>query len=337
MIDSMPAVSVIIVNYNGAHLLDDCLTSLVRQTWRDFEVVFVDNGSTDNSVERARAIFPGIRCLELSENTGFTGGNNEGIRHANGRYVVLLNNDTESDPRFLEELVLAAERRPEIGMVAPRILNFRDREEIDSVGGLVLCPDGIGQGRGRGEKDRGQYDGLDEILMPSGCAALYRKAMLDDVGLFDERFFAYCEDTDLGLRGRWAGWAAVSSPRAVVYHKYSASSGAYSPVKMRLVERNHYLTAVKTLPCQSLLCLPIYSCYRYLLMVYAVMTGKGKGQAGSKSALVWALIVGHVQAGLGTPGSLIRRWQTKKTISSPQMCDLLKAHRMSILEMIMNK
>jgi hypothetical protein len=173
--------------------------------------------------------------------------------------------------------------------------------------------------------------------MPSGCAALYRKAMLDDIGLFDERFFAYCEDTDLGLRGRWAGWEAVSSPKAVVFHKYSASSGAYSPVKMRLIERNHYLTAVKTLPLLRLLCLPIYSCYRCLLMAYAVVSGKGKGQAGSKGALAWAFVVGHVQACLGTPVSLMRRFQMKKTVSSRQMCDLLKANRIDLAEMIMNK
>ena len=333
----MPTVSVIIVNYNGANLLDDCLNSLAGQTYRDFEVVFVDNGSHDDSLVRAKKLIPNIKCIELNHNTGFTGGNNEGIRHATGRYIVLLNNDTESDPRFLEELVRVAEIRPDIGMVAPKILNFYDREEIDSVGGLVLCPDGIGQGRGRGEKDRGQYDDLDEILVPSGCAALYRRAMFDDVGLFDERFFAYCEDTDLGLRGRWTGWDAVSSPRAIVYHKYSGSSGAYSPTKMKLVERNHYLCAMKTLPLRSLLCLPIYSCYRYLLMAYAVVSGKGKGQAGSKGNLLLALIVGQVQACLCTPGSLLRRCQTKKNKSSRQMHALLKAHRLDLKTMILNR
>lgn len=333
----MPTVSVIIVNYNGEELLDDCLGSLGRQTYQDFEIIFVDNGSHDNSLARANDLCPGIRCVKLQHNTGFTGGNNEGFRHATGSYIVLLNNDTEADPRFLEELVQAAERRPEIGMVAPKILNFYDREEIDSVGGLVLCPDGIGQGRGRTEKDQGQYDHLDEILVPSGCAALYRRSMLSEVGFFDERFFAYCEDTDLGLRGRWAGWEAVSSPRAIVYHKYSGSSGAYSPTKMKLVERNHYLCAMKTLPLRSLLCLPIYSCYRYLLMAYAVVSGKGKGQAGSKGNLLWALIVGQVQACLGTPGSLLRRCQTKKNKSSQQMCALLKAHSLDLKRMILTR
>jgi len=333
----MPTVSVIIVNYNGEELLDDCLGSLGRQTYQDFEIVFVDNGSHDNSLARANHLCPGIRCVKLQHNTGFAGGNNEGFRHATGSYIVLLNNDTEADPRFLEELVQAAERRPEIGMVAPKILNFYDREEIDSVGGFVLCPDGIGQGRGRTEKDQGQYDHLDEILVPSGCAALYRRSMLLEVGFFDERFFAYCEDTDLGLRGRWAGWEAVSAPRSVVYHKYSASTGAYSPTKMRLVERNHYLTAVKLLPFWSLLCLPIYSGYRYLLMAYAVVTKKGKGKAAGKGALLWAFIAGHAQALLGVPGSIIRRCRTKKLLTSRQMHALLKANRIDLKQLIVNE
>lgn len=222
-------------------------------------------------------------------------------------------------------------------MVAPKILNFYDRDEIDSVGGLVVCQDGIGQGRGRGAKDRGQYDGLDEILMPSGCAALYRRTMLDDTGLFDERFFAHCEDTDLGLRGRWAGWDAISSPKAIVYHKDSASSGASSPAKMRLVERNHFWAALKSLPIQSLLCLPIYNCYRYLLMAYAVATGKGKGLAGSKGALCWAFVMGHIEACVGTPGSLIRRWKMKRNKSVSQMYDLLRANRLDIKHLMLNK
>ena len=127
--------------------------------------------------------------------------NNIGMRAATGRYVVLLNNDIKADEHFLEELVRAAESDEKIGMAAPKILNFYEPQRIDSVGGLLLCADGIGRGRGRGELDQGQYDGLREGLLPSGCAALYRKEMLDEVGLLPEEFFAYCEDSDLGLRG----------------------------------------------------------------------------------------------------------------------------------------
>ncbi|WNG35497.1 glycosyltransferase family 2 protein [Archangium minus] len=334
----MPTVSVIIVNYNGEKLLADCLGSLARQTYRDFEVIFVDNGSADASLARARELMPEARFLPLPENTGFAKGNNVGIAVARGKYLVLLNNDTEADPRFLEELVAAAEQNPRAGMVAPKILNFFDRTLIDSVGGLVMCPDGIAQGRGRGERDVGQYDGLGEVLMPSGCAALYRKDMLDEVGLFAEDFFAYCEDSDLGLRCLWAGWLTVAAPRAVVFHKYSASSSTYSPWKLRLVERNHYLLALRNFPPHMLAMMPVWSVYRYGLMAYALLSGKGKGQAtggGQGGALLEAFLRGHWEALRAGPHHL-RHKAAKRRLSDEQFTQLLRNHRMPLRAMIFN-
>ena len=299
----MVAVSLIIVNFNGEELLDDCFSSLARQTFTDFEVVFVDNGSSDGSLAEVERLMPEAKCVALQENTGFARGNNLGMQHAEGKYIVLLNNDTQVDARFLAELVAPAKRDERVGMVAPKILDFNQRDRIDSVGGLVVCRDGLAQGRGRCERDRGQYDDLEEVLLPSGCAALYRREMLDEIGLFDESMFMYCEDTDLGLRGRWAGWQAVAAPRAVVYHKYSALSGAYSPFKMFCVERNHFLVALKNLPLWSLLQLPFWSLCRYFLMGVAVITGKGKGSAGNPAGLLWAFVRGHVAALLRILGS----------------------------------
>lgn len=334
----MPAVSVIIVNFNGERLLDDCLTSLKEQLYRDFEVIFVDNASKDNSCARARELLPEAKIIPLTENTGFAKGNNVGIAAAAGRYIVMLNNDTKSDPAFLQELVRAAEADPKNGMAAPKILNFFDKKVIDSVGGLVICRDGIGQGRGRGQTDSGQFDHVTACLLPSGCAALYRKEMLDEIGLLDESFFAYCEDTDLGLRGVWAGWKTVSAPKAVVYHKYSASSSAYSPFKLLLVERNHYFVALKNLPLRLLLLLPLFSAYRYCLMAYAVLRGKGKGQAaagGNTFALIGAFIKGHWQALLGMCRCLSGRAKIKR-ISSGEFAARLRQHRVGMADMILN-
>jgi GT2 family glycosyltransferase len=272
----------------------------------------------------------------LSENKGFAEGNNVGIREARGRYVVLANNDTQADPRFLEQLVLAAKRGTRVGMVAPKILNFYDRNLIDSVGGLVLCRDGIAQGRGRGEEDCGQYDHLDEVLMPSACAALYRREVFDDVGLFDERFFAYCEDSDLGLRARRAGWEAISAPQAVVYHKYSASSSTYSPLKMYLVERNHYWVTLKNLPWTMVLGLPALTAYRYALMAYAVLARRGKGTAGSKGSLLGSALRGHLAALSGTPAVL--RDRTKRHgISWKNFRRLLASNRLAIRKMVLTE
>jgi GT2 family glycosyltransferase len=334
----VPLVSVIIVNWNGAHLLEDCLSSLNAQTFRDFEVVFVDNASKDGSVAMARRLMPAIELLELKENTGFVGGNNTGIQAASGKYIVLLNNDTRVDPKFLAELVKAAESGERIGMVAPKILNFFDQKIIDSVGGLLLCRDGIGQGRGRGEVDTGQYDDCIEGLVPSGCAGLYKKEMLDEIGLLADDFFAYCEDADLGLRGLWANWKTACAPKAIVFHKYSATTSSYSPLKMFLVERNHYFLALKNFPKSQLVLLPVWSMYRYLLMAYAIISGKGKGNAaggGKTSPLLWAFIRGHWQALTGAPRQIARRPATRR-IGSKAFAALLKQYRIPLSKMILN-
>jgi len=331
----VPRVSVILVNYNGERLLADCLNSLETQTFRDFEVVFVDNGSHDRSVAVARELCPGLKLVALPGNAGFAGGNNAGLRAAAGEYIVALNNDTRCDPHFLQELVRVADAYPEAGSVAPKILNFFERTRIDSVGGLLLGPDGIAIGRGRNTVDGGQFDGLGEILMPSGCAALYRRALLDAVGFFDDRFFAYCEDSDLGLRAIWAGWKAWSAPGAVVYHKYSASSGSYSAFKLRLVERNRLWLALRNFTPAMLLALGFYTGWRYALMAWALLRGSGKGQAAKSEGvamLLWGFLRGMFEGMWGAPGILFGR--PKRKISAGAFKALVRANRASQREII---
>ncbi len=328
----MPTVSVVVVNWNGEPLLADCLGSLREQSFRDFELVFVDNGSRDRSLERARSLLPEARLIALGENTGFASGVNAGIREARGRYLVLLNNDTRAEPDFLAQLVRAAEPGPPIGMVAPKILSFQEPVLIDSVGGLLLTPDGIGQGRGRGEVDRGQYDGLGRVLCPSGCAALYSRELLDDVGLLAEEFFAYCEDSELGLRATWAGWHAVSAPSAVVYHKYSASSATYSPLKLRLVERNHYALALRSFPLRLLPALPLWTIVRYGAMAEALFRRRGKGGGARRQgwALLRAFLRGHAEALLWLPGQLARRSRLRRRIDTRTFLRRLREHEIGL-------
>ena len=334
----MPSLSVIIVNLNGEHLLEDCLGSLCEQTYRDFEVIFVDNGSQDGSVARARGLLPEIHIIALAENLGFAQGANLGLQKAAGRCLVLLNNDTWVAPDFLAELAKAAETDERVGMVAPKILNFFQRTRIDSVGGLLLCRDGIAQGRGRGETDTGQYDAGGRALMPSGCAALYRRELLDEVGAFDGEFFAYGEDTDLGLRAAWAGWETAAAPRAIAYHKYSATAQAYSPFKMLLVERNHYFVALKNYPLRLLLTLPLWSLYRFALMTAAVLGGQGKGGAARGKMggrLLLAFLQAHWLALIGAPRQWSKRTRLRR-IRPPAFAALLKAHRLPIAAMVFN-
>jgi GT2 family glycosyltransferase len=172
----------------------------------------------------------------------------------------------------------------------------------------------LNRGRGRLEKDHGQYDQQEEILFPSGCAALYRREMLEEIGLFDEDFFAYGDDTDIGLRGRLAGWKCLYVPTAVVYHRYSQSSGAYSPLKAFYVERNRVWIAVKFFPVSMLLRSPFYTFWRFLLQGYGALTGRGAAgkftHTYSPFYLLRILIKAYGSAIRGLP----RMWEKRKEV-----------------------
>jgi GT2 family glycosyltransferase len=271
---TFPLVSIVIVNWNGKNLLGECLDSLRVQTLQDFEIIIVDNGSQDGSCAFVREQYPAVRLVSLKENRGFAGGNNAGISVAAGKYIALLNNDTKTDRHWLEELIAAAETTPSAGMWASKILSYDDPGTFDNAG-LMIYRDGLARGRGRLEKDRGQYDEQGEVLLPSGCAALYRKTVLDEVGLFDEDFFAYADDVDLGLRFRLAGWGCVYVPTAKVFHKYSSSSSAYSPLKAFLVERNRIWVLLKYYPLELILVSPWFTLTRLAVHAYGALTGKG--------------------------------------------------------------
>jgi GT2 family glycosyltransferase len=291
-----PLVSVVIPNLNGKAFLGDCLRSLERQAFKDFEVILVDNGSTDGSVGLVRAEFPWLGLIiENETNLGFAKACNQGIEASSGEYIALLNNDTEAHPAWLAELVKAAELRPEAGMFATKTLFFDRRDVIDTAGHLMY-PDGLNRGRGRLEIDRGQYDSRLDVFFPSGCAALYRKKMLDEIGLFDEHHFAYGDDTDLGIRGRMAGWKCLFVPRAIVYHRYSMTTGEYSPRKVYLVERNRIWIVWKYFPIKNMLASPFYSLLRYCYQVYGVLARKGAAGRFASQYSAWGLVSNVLKA-----------------------------------------
>jgi GT2 family glycosyltransferase len=333
--DASPRASILVVNWNGLRHLAECLDSLAAQSFRAFEVVLVDNGSTDGSVAFVRGGYPWVRLVELPANAGFAGGNNAGLPHCHGEYVVTLNNDTVADPGWLAELVRIADAHPRAGMVGCRICRYDDPERLDSLG-VALCIDGNSRGARRGARfaDLGCPEVL-PILLPSACAALYRKAMLDEIGFFDEDFFAYCEDTDLGLRGRLAGWGALLATNAVVRHKYSQTGGAISPFKLRLVERNHYWVAVKNFPAPWLWLLPVTTLWRLGWQVQALLAGRWQSGAGGVSpgfaALAGAMLAGMCQALLGLPRMLAKRGAPGRgqRVVSAELGRLVRSYRLS--------
>jgi GT2 family glycosyltransferase len=225
-----PLFSVIIPNWNGAHHLPTCLESLRKQTYPRVEIIVADNNSQDESLSLLEREYPEVRVIALEENRGYAGGVNAGIAAAEGEILAILNNDTEVDPRWLEELWSGLERHPEAGSVTSKILLFDERKIFNSAGDLYGT-DGIPVNRGVWEEDRGQFDQEEEVFSPCGGACAIRRSMLDDLaskgqeGPFDEDFFAYCEDVDLGWRAQLAGYKCVYVPTAKIYHRLSATGG----------------------------------------------------------------------------------------------------------------
>ena len=243
-----PQVTVVIPNWNGERFLDVCLSSLRHQTFRDFETILVDNGSSDGSVAFMEENFPEVRVVRLPENRGFSAAVNAGIRASGAEFVVLLNNDTEADPGWLEALVRAAEEHSEAGLFASKLVDYHDRRLLDGAGDAVRRS-GLPYRLGHGEIDRGQFER--EALVFSACAAaaLYRRSVFEDVGLFDEDFFSNCEDWDVGFRAQLAGYRCVYVPGSVVYHVGSASTGGQkSALNTRLGAQNGINVLVKNLP-----------------------------------------------------------------------------------------
>ena len=269
-------ISVVVANYNRADLLDRCLSSLLAQSYRRTEIIVVDNGSSDGSPRMVRSRQQESRCLrllELPHNQGFSGACNAGIRLAQGSLIALLNNDAVAAETWLEKLAAAMQRSPDVGMCASKILYWKSGV-IDKAGHLMY-PDGQNRGRGTGEPDRGQYSQLEETFFADGCAALYKRLLLDEVGGFDEEFFAYGDDADLGVRARWLGWKCLYVPDAVVQHHHSATSGRYSARKIYWVERNRLWLAIKNFPLPLLVLSPLWTLNRWIWNLAAAISGRG--------------------------------------------------------------
>jgi GT2 family glycosyltransferase len=192
----MPKASIIIPHWNGREHLQVCLTSLRNQTFADFEVILVDNASTDGSQEFVRQEFPEVQIVQLKENLGFTGACNAGYGTAKGAYIILLNNDTEAEPGWLAALVDAFERHPEAGSLACKMRLFDKRDHFHTAGDYYRI-DGRPGNRGVWQKDCGQYDREEPVFSACGGAAAYRRSVIEETGFLDDNFFFSCEDIDL--------------------------------------------------------------------------------------------------------------------------------------------
>jgi GT2 family glycosyltransferase len=318
---------VIVVNWNRRDLLRACLRSLARQTGVCPEVIVVDNGSSDGSIALMETEFPRVALIRNTTNRGFCAANNQGIQAANGRFIALLNNDAEADGRWLSELLRVFDGRPDVGMAASKILVYADPRRIDKAGHLIW-PDGQNRGRGTGAWDTGQFDREEEVLCPDGCAAMYRKAMLDRIGGFDEDFFAYADDAELGLRGRIAGWKCVYNPRAVVLHHRGATLGVASVHRLTLIERNRVLLAFKLFPWSLLWLNGYYYARRLLAGIRAASLGQGETALYPGWIGKWRLIRSFVAGDLGALWLLPRILRKRRDIRRLRKLTPAETHRL---------
>jgi GT2 family glycosyltransferase len=338
-----PIISVIVVNWNRQELLRACLASLARQTHPSFEVTVIDNGSEDQSaalVEELSTSFPvPLHLIRNPSNRGFCAANNQGFEASQSELVALLNNDAEAEPGWLQALEDAVRVASDVGMAASKIVVWEDPQRIDKCGHLIY-PDGQNRGRGTGQLDRGQFDRLEEILWPDGCAALYRRAMLEDVGGFDEDFFAYADDAELGLRGRMAGWRCFYAPGAVVRHHRGATLGLGSARRLTLIERNRVLLVVKLFPWNLLWANGAYQFARIAAGIWAAVRNRGEirhypGLPG-KFAAARALARGMWSAWPMIPGMLRKRRTfrtTRQRLTPRQVRQLLLHYRIPLREL----
>lgn len=258
-------VSVVIVNINGASYIPRIIQHLHNQSFKNFEIIFVDNGSRDNSVQLIREICSKYtipyQLIQHPYNTGFAAACNAAISVARGQWIALLNNDAWPEPRWLETLLAATTTLPNVGMVAAKLLFAHRPDRINSAG-IALDRTGIAWDRLGGAIDNDAETHPVEIFGPSGGAALYSKEMLNQLGGFDEDFFAYLEDVDLAWRARLAGWRCLFQPQARVYHVHSATLGEGSPFKHYLLGRNKVWLLLKNYPTPLLVrTLPLILAY----------------------------------------------------------------------------
>jgi GT2 family glycosyltransferase len=271
----MPEMSVIIVNWNGKQFLEECLCAMRRQAYRNFETILVDNGSSDDSVEYVRTNFPEVKLLTLPENRGFTGGNISAYRQAQGELIVLLNNDTEAHPRWLEEIHKASLLYPDAGSFASRMMYFDNRTRIENCG-FDVGIEGTTVDLGRDEPEGPQWSAARAIFGACGGAVAYRRRMLEDVGFLDPDFFMVYEDLDLSFRAQLRGHRCIYVPTAIVFHRYRATLGTRPDRQVFYSQRNIEFVYFKNMPLVlMLLSAPQRLFYEIGAAIYFARLGAG--------------------------------------------------------------
>lgn len=327
--------AIVIVNWNGKKYLKDCFDSLERQTHKNFKVIFVDNGSKDDSVDFVKnnyleTEFPSMEIIQLKKNTGFCFGYNAGIKKAledeSIKYVIVLNNDTKLDEKYIKELSDCAERHPEAGSIQPKILNFFEQNKIDCAG-IYITRDGTAHNRGYGKNEE-KYSEEKEIFGANGTASLFtrdalERTVLPEHNYFDNDHFAFYEDVDLAWRMKNMGLKSYFCPKAVVYHVHSGTAGKTSLMKAYYLHRNYFFTIFKNYPFRKLAKALFWRLISYLKLVLNVFRKKKREiefiEGYSKIKVAIIILKAWVSVILNFPKILARRRFIKKKLHEIQI------------------
>ncbi|MCK4635616.1 MAG: glycosyltransferase [Candidatus Moranbacteria bacterium] len=346
---------VVIANWNGKKYLETCFQSLQSQTDQNFQIILVDNGSTDDSVNFIKNNFPQVSIIRLKKNTGFANPNNIGMRMAflnpNIKYIITLNNDVKADENYIKEMRTAIQKYESDGVMAiqPKLMNFYEKNKIDATG-ILTTFELSAVNRGRGEFDNSQFEKFKKVFGPSASAALYTRKFLEKVDLsrdeyFDKNYFAYYEDVDLAWRLHLAGCKMMYVPTALLYHVHSATGINYSPFKAFHIHRNHYFNIIKNVPFFSLIKILLFMPIRYILLVLSVVRGSGA------SAKIVSAKVEKVEKSESVVKIVFRSWwgilinlpmllrkrkliQKNCKISNREFKKILKENKVSIVDVI---
>ena len=273
----MPRITVIIPNYNGIKYIAGCLDALKAQNYKDFDIIVVDNASEDNSADLVERDYPNVQLVRLSQNFGFSRAVNEGLlRTRDRKYVILLNADTKADPDFVGELHKAIEKDERIFSVASKMIQMYRPDRYDGAGDLYCC---LGWAYSKGKDMRlGRYEKECNVFSACAGAAIYRRALFEQIGYFDEFHFAYLEDVDIGYRARIMGYVNRYTPSAVVHHAGSGTTGSrYNPFKVRIAARNSWYVIYKNMPAlQIVINLPFFIIGFGIKALFFIFKGYGR-------------------------------------------------------------